>query len=269
MVPPGQVKAAENRPEVKNGEWTAAKYPSMSVYFVGVCMADPVVGGTAGLPLRQALYYSADTENIIKVINENVDLPCQGYVPPSCPGYRTNQSPYGYDLNKAKELLAQIGTVPTLQYWFNTDPGHEKVATALQAGWETVGIKIELSNFEWGTFLDKLTRKDHQLYRLGWTGDYPSMDTFLYPLFQSSQSGYMGDFYNNPDFDALIQKARGTPDATQRQNLYAEAERMVLKDIPAIPLYFYRDFRVTNNRVQGFQHDMMGFTAMWKLWVEE
>jgi len=269
MVPPGQVKAAENRPEVKSGEWTAAKYPSMSVYFVGVNMKNDVVGGADGLPLRQALYYSADAPNIINVVGENVNLPCQGYVPPACPGYRPNQSPYGYDVNKAKELLGQIETVPTLQYWFNTDAEHERVATALQAGWEAVGVKIELSNFEWGTFLEKIKGNDHQIFRLGWIGDYPSMDTFLYPLFQSSQSGYMGNFYNNPEFDALVQKARSTTDETQRNNLYAEAERMALKDIPAIPLYFYRDFRVTNNRVKGFQHDMMGFTAMWKLWVEE
>ncbi len=38
--------------------------------------------------------------------------------------------------------------------------------------------------------------------------------------------------------------------------------------MPASPLYFYRDFRVTNNRIANFVHNPMGFTDMWTLWVK-
>ena len=51
-------------------------------------------------------------------------------------------------------------------------------------------------------------------------------------------------FYSNQGVDDLLQKARATTDAQQRHNLYAQAEKLILTDMPAAPLYFYRYFRV-------------------------
>ena len=114
----------------------------------------------------------------------------------------------------------------------------------LQAGWQKAGIDVKLTNFEWGTFLDKLAKGNEgsgsQLFRMGWSADYPSMDNFLYPLFQSAMSNTMYTFYSNTQVDDLIEQARQTIDTAQRQNLYAQAEKMILTDMPAIPLYFYR-----------------------------
>ena len=256
--------------EVKDGKWTAKKYANLGVYFVGVNMNNDVVGtpgGDDGFKIRQALYAGLDQQSVINIVNEGVGLPAQGYVPVGISGYVPDQSPYKYDPELAKSLIEEVGG-PTLQYWYNTDEGHQKIAEACQASWEAAGIKTELSNFEWGTFLDKVKGTDHQLFRMGWLADYPSMDNFLFPLFQSSQAPYMGTFYNNPEFDALLQEARGTADEAARHDLYAEAEKMALTEIPAIPIYFYQDFRVTNNRIGGFQHNSMGFTDMWKVWVE-
>jgi len=269
MVPPGSVASSQKAANASGGKWTAKKYPSLAVYFVGINQKSPVVGGASKLPLRQALYYSTNAQAIINVVNEGVGLPATGYVPLGIPGYVPNQSPYSYDVAKAQALMKQIGTVPTLTYWYNTDPGHEKIAEALQAGWQAVGVKMNLQNYEWGTFLSKLQGGTQQLFRMGWIADYPSMDDFLYPLFQSQQARTGSyTFYDNPKFDALLQQARSTLDDTQRHQLYAQAEKMALTDIPAIPLYYYQDYRVTNNRIGGFDFNAMGFCDMWKLWVK-
>jgi oligopeptide transport system substrate-binding protein len=260
MVPPGDVAAAQS---------AADKNPSLAVYFIGINQKSPVVGGAKNLPLRQALYYSANAQAIINVINEGVDLPATGYIPLGIPGYLPNQSPYNYDVAKAQALMKTIGTVPTLSYWFNTDPGHQKIGEALQAGWQAIGVKMNLTNYAWATFLSKLQSASQELFRMGWIADYPSMDNFLFPLFQSQQARTGSyTFYNNPKFDALLAQARSTLDATQRHALYAQAEKMALTDIPAIPLYYYRDFRVTNNRIGGFQFNALGLCDMWKLWVK-
>jgi oligopeptide transport system substrate-binding protein len=270
-VPSGQVQASMNMSQVKDGTWTAKKYPNLGVYFVGMNMKEPALGGSDNLPLRQALYYATNSQAIINVVNEGVGLPGTGYVPVGISGYVPNQSPYGYDVDKSKELIGQLGTVPTLGYWYNTESeGNQKIGEAVQADWADVGVKLELSGFEWGTFLSKLQEGKQQAFRMGWLADYPSMDNFLYPLFQSDQARTGSyTFYNNPDFDAKIQTARETVDETQRHQLYAEAEKMALTDIPAIPLYFYQDYRVTNNRVAGYNHNSMGFTDMWKVWVAQ
>ena len=231
-------------------------------------MKNPVLGNN--LNLRKAIFESMDAQHVINVVDEGVPIPATGYIPVGIPGFRPNQNPYHYDPADAKALIAKMGTVPTLNYWFNTDEGHQAIAEVLQAGWKSVGIHVTLSNFEWGTFLSKLQKPGaSQLFRMGWLADYPSMDDFTYPLFQSAQARTGSyTFYSNKQVDALLQQARSTLDPTQRHNLYAEAERTILTDMPAAPLYFYRDFRVSNNRIGGYQHDPMGFTDMWKVWVK-
>lgn len=271
VVPPGQVKVAESNPKVQSGEWTAKAWPSLAMYFIGLNMTDDTLSGND--ELRQALALAADAQNVIDVVNEGVSLPATGYVPEGIPGYVQGQSPYAYDPEAAKALVDGMGSAPTLQYWYNTDEGHQKIAEVLQAGWKAAGIEIELSNFEWGTFLDKLAKGNSgsgsQLFRMGWIADYPSMDNFLYPLFQSDQAGTMYTFYSNTEVDDLLLQARQTADDQQRHNLYAQAEKLILTDMPAVPIYYYRDFRVTNNRIGGFVHNPMGFTDMWTVWVKQ
>ncbi len=271
LVPPGQVAVAESDSNTTSGKWTAEKYPSLAVYFIGMNMTDDTLSGN--LELRKALMMSLDAQSVINIVNEGVTLAATGFVPVGVPGYRADQNPYAYDPDEAATIIAGLDGVPTLEYWFNTDEGHQKVAEVLQAGWKTAGVDVKLSNFEWGTFLDKLSKSNadggSQLFRMGWIADYPSMDNFLYPLFQSSQARTGSyTFYSSEQVDALLQQARSTTDATQRQNLYAQAEKLILTDCPAMPLYFYRDFRVTNNRIGGFMHNPMGFTDMWDVWVK-
>jgi peptide/nickel transport system substrate-binding protein/oligopeptide transport system substrate-binding protein len=273
-VPPGQVSVAENMPDSKSGTWTAKAWPQISTYWVGFNWNNPVVGGDQGLEIRKAMVLSADSENVINIVQEGVDLPATGIIPVGVPGYQPDQTPYAYDPEAAKEIVAGMGDVPTLQYWYNTDEGHQKIAEVLQAGWKAAGIDVELTNLEWGTFLDKLAKSEKgdadssQVFRMGWVADYPAMDNFLYPLFHSSQSATMYTFYNNPEFDDLIMQARQTADETQRRNLYLQAEKIMLTDAPCIPIYFYREFRVTNNRIGGFVYDPMAQVDMWKLWVK-
>jgi len=271
-VPPGQVAAAENNPKVKSGEWTAKRWPELAVYFIGMNMTDKTLGQNP--KLRQALALSADAQSVVNIVNEGVPVPATGYVPEGVPGYVPDQSPYKYDPEKAKALVQEMGGAPTLQYWYNTDEGHQKIAEVLQAGWKKVGINVKLSNFEWGTFLDKLSKGNKgsgsQLFRMGWIADYPSMDNFLYPLFQSDQARTGSyTFYSNKQVDQLLLQARSTQDAAQRHNLYAQAEKLILTDMPAIPLYYYRGFYVSNNRIANFVWNPMGFVDMWTLWVKQ
>jgi len=270
-VPPGQVSVAENNPKVASGEWTAKRWPSLAVYFIGMNMTDKTLG--QDLELRKAIAMSTDSQNVINVVNEGVPLAAQGYVPVGIPGYQPEQSPYAFDVEGAKTIVSGLGTVPTLNYWYNTDEGHQKIAEVLQAGWQAVGLDVKLSNFEWGTFLDKLSKgaegSGSQLFRMGWIADYPSMDNFLYPLFQSDQARTGSyTFYSNQQVDDLLLQARQTVDDQQRHNLYLQAEKLILTDMPASPLYFYRDFRVSNNRIGGFVHNPMGNTDMWTVWVK-
>ncbi len=202
-------------------------------------------------------------------------LPATGYVPEGIPGYQPDQTPYPYDPEAAKAIIAGLGNVPTLSYWYNTDEGHQKIGRGAAGRLDRrPALDVKLSNFEWGTFLDKLSKGNagsgSQVFRMGWIADYPSMDNFLYPLFQSaSRVPTATRFYSNPQFDDAARA--GASDGRRRRSATTCTRRPRSSCSPTCPAsrsYYYRDFRVTNNRIGNFIHDPMGFTDMWTLWVK-
>ncbi len=103
---------------------------------------------------------------------------------------------------------------------------------------------------------------------MGWIADYPSIDNFIY-LF-TTDGGKYGSYsrYSNPQVDKLFQQARSTIDTTARNDLYNQAQKIILTDAPCVPVYTYRDVRASNNRVGGFNYNAFGLVDMWNVWVK-
>jgi peptide/nickel transport system substrate-binding protein/oligopeptide transport system substrate-binding protein len=271
QVPPEELPAVTASPQAADGAWTAGSWPAAAVYFVGVNMTDPTLG--ASLDLRKALSQSAAAQAVVDEVSQGVAEVARGYVPAGIPGYKDAPNPYPYDVESAAALVTTMGGAPTLNYWYDVNEDHRRIAETLVDGWAQAGLIVKPSEYAWGTFLEKLSRGDRgsgsQLFRVAWIADYPSMDAFLYPLFQSDQSPTGSyTFYSNAGVDELLQKARATMDAQQRQNLYAQAEKLILTDMPAAPLYFYRYYRVVGPRLHGFAVDPMGTIDMRAVWLE-
>jgi peptide/nickel transport system substrate-binding protein/oligopeptide transport system substrate-binding protein len=280
QVPSSELAAATASPEPSAASaspsptarpWTTGSWPAAALYFTGINMTDPTLG--TGLELRKALSQSAETQAVVDDVGAAFAAPVAGYVPPGIPGHKDAQNPYPFDAAAAATAVQALGFVPPLKYWYDVNEDHQRIAETLVDGWKRAGVSVVPSEYEWGTYVDKLSRGDHgsgsQLFRVAWIADYPAMDAFLYPLFQSDQSRTGSyTFYSNKGVDDLLQKARATMDAQQRQNLYAQAEKLILTDMPAVPLYSYRYFRAVGGRVHGFQVDPMGTTDMRALWLE-
>ena len=277
-IPSGQSKKWETSPEVASGEYLFARTPQLWNGTVGVNMSSSEVGGDVNTeggdpnaPLRQALSYAVDRDSIATIVLQGDAVAASGVVPPGVPGYRENQTPYAYDLAKSTELFKQAAS-PPLTYAYNPESvANKKIGEALQSYWAEAGQEVGLESFEWSVFLEKTAAgTETQLFRNGWVADYPSMDNFLYPQYQSKQPGGNNScHYKSAKFDDLLASARSTADAAQRQNLYAEAEKVLLTDVAVIPITFNADINLYSSRVQGQGHDGMGFEDMWKVWVTQ
>lgn len=273
-IPAGQIISTQQDPNVENGKWNWSRYPGMDVYFVGFDMTDETLGypaGEKGTALRSALVMSSDKQAVNTQVNEGVNTIADGVVPNTVSGYQPGADPYAeYDVAKAKEIVDGLGTLPTFDYWYNTEvSGHQKIGEVLQAGWKQIGVDVKLQGFEWGTLLAKLTKREGQIFRMGWVADYPSIDNFLYPLFQSDVSK-TGSFtsYNNPEVDRLLTEARATLDEDERNAKYVEIEKIIMADAPVSVLYWYGNPRITSTRIGGFLYNAVGFVDMWKIWVK-
>ena len=187
-VPTGQRYSSEALAKSKG--WIATNLPLLAVYFIGINQKNPVVGGAKNLPLRQALAYSVDRAAVINTVQQGIDVAPNGIVPYGIPGSNLSTLPYQYNTAKAKQIVQSLGKLPALSLWYNTGSDHQQILAPVQAGWQAIGLKVNMTGLAWATYLTKCAQgSQDELYRLGWLADYPSMDDFLFPLFQSAVSG--------------------------------------------------------------------------------
>ncbi len=160
---------------------------------------------------------------------------------------------------------------------FNSGAGHEKVMQLIQADLAKVGVKTKFDPHEWaeysGQFLKiekgkYVSTKTHNLMRLGWIADYPIMDNFLFPLFQSTSSNNEA-LYNNPAVDTALQDARSTTDEAQRIAKYQAIEKMVGEDQPLISVVGYRHKAVGSERLHDFTYSPTGLGTFETAWLSK
>jgi len=224
--------------------------------------------------LRKALNYAIDRETLIELVCNGRATPAKGVLPPGMFAYNPNLEGYEFNPDKAKSLLAEAGYPDgvklTLQY--NTSDGHKRRAEAIQQQYKQIGIDMELFNVDWGAHLDSVERGEVSFFRMGWVVDYMDPDNFLYVLLNSENIGPQGNYsrYNNPKFDELTKQARLETDPKVREQLYKEAEQLVVDDAPWVFIYHYTSHQIVQPYVKGYVLPSLGdYASKWKyVWME-
>ncbi|MCL4780123.1 MAG: peptide ABC transporter substrate-binding protein [Gammaproteobacteria bacterium] len=215
--------------------------------------------------LRKALALALDREILTSKISGAGELPAYSWVPPVS-GY-TQQLPdwarwtQAERNAEAQRLYSSAGYSASrplrMQLLYNTEGNHRRLAVAMAAMWrEVLGVETELLNQEWQVFLQtRRSRIDTQLFRYGWIGDYNDPYTFAEIL--ESRHGLNDMGYSNPRYDALLAAAAREADPVRRMDTLAEAERVMLEDMPIIPLYFYVSKKMVKPWVAGLEPNIM------------
>jgi len=201
--------------------------------------------------VRQALSRSLDRATIVKAVYGPGQPTSLSFVPEgmeAATGYAPVQTA-AEDVQEAARLLAEAGYpggkgFPKITITFNADEGHQMMAELIQAQWKSrLGIDVELASMEWGAFLDAQSRLDYWVARAGWTADYVDPNTFLDMFVTDGANNQTG--FSSPDYDRLIAKASRTPAGEARDAVFAEAEAVLMEQLPVLPLFM----RVSKNLV--------------------
>ncbi len=144
-----------------------------------------------------------------------------------------------------------------MQLLHNTEINHRRLAVAMAAMWRDVlGVETEILNQEWQVFLQtRRTKMDTQVFRYGWVGDYNDPYTFAEIL--DSKHGLNDMAYDNPRYDELLLQASREADPAARMALLEEAERIMLDDMPVLPIYYYVSKQMVKPWVAGYESNIM------------
>ncbi|HGF7192287.1 oligopeptide ABC transporter substrate-binding protein OppA [Vibrio cholerae] len=210
--------------------------------------------------VRQALSYTIDRDVISDAILGQGQKPAYFLTPEITAGFSPEMPDYGKMTQKeriaeAKKLLEAAGYNKSnplkFTLLYNTSENHKKIATAVQSMWKTtLGVDIALENQEWKTFLDTRRQGNFDVTRAGWCGDYNEASSFLTLMMSSNSSN--DSKYHSAEYDATLEKAMTSMSEEERQKLYADAEKLLARDMPIAPIYQYVRSRLVSPVVGGY-----------------
>jgi oligopeptide transport system substrate-binding protein len=254
-------------------EWAAANMPNeyrnspyFGTYYYVINLTKEPLG--TNLDLRRALGMAIDRDLIVGKITKGGEAPAYAWVPPGVSGYDQQAVDFAGMTQaerdaEAKRLMSEAGHGPDnplkVTILYNNSERHQKIAIAIASMWrEKLGVDTTLTNQEWASYLDSRDKKNFEVARAAWIGDYMDASNFL-DLFISSAGERNDAGYNNPKFDELMNAASVNPDPAARQNQLEEAESVFLADMPMLPIYHYRNVKMVSPKVEGVVENVMGF----------
>lgn len=215
------------------------------------------------LRVRKAIAMAIDIDSAVdNVFGKNAER-AYGQVGPGIVGYDPSlKSLWKYDPAGAKKLLAEAGFRPgpdgimekngqKLSFDIKTmnEPGRVKIVTILATQLKAVGIDAKVVTQETGTWVSDLQSGNTTVFM-----DFAySGPTGLHALFHSSNIGNSNThFYANKEVDALLDKGSKTVNVKAREQIWKKAQRMIMEDVPVIPLYFEFGYTATKANVKDF-----------------
>ncbi len=191
--------------------------------------------------VRKAIAMGIDRQRIVDNFYADGSEVASHFTPCSISGGCEGDAWYDYDLDAAKQMLADAGFpngFETKIYYRDVFRGYLPepglVAVDLQTQLADLGITAEVVVMESGEFIDESTsgRLDG-IHLLGWTGDYPHATNFLDFHFNADNPQFGTP---HPEVYEPLKEASSLADVAATLPLYAAANNALKELVPMIPV---------------------------------
>jgi oligopeptide transport system substrate-binding protein len=251
-VPLPDTKANANNPEVH-------KVPQQTVFWIDFNTLQPPFDNKT---LRMAIAKAFDRSKFVSDVVQGHGAPLETMLPRGMNGYDPSLGSYQkFDPTEARKLLAQSGVSKddinkvTLDYRAST-PDNKTMAEYLVAQInQNLGLGIQANPVDSKTMSANLLSGKYKMFSLsGWGSDYPDQqdwfDIYISPPSPTARgNNFTG--YSNPDYDELVKQADTTMDQSKRNQMYAQAHKMLCQDAPSAFVYQRYGWSLVKKYVQG------------------
>jgi peptide/nickel transport system substrate-binding protein len=204
--------------------------------------------------VRQALNYATPAEEIAESVYKGKAEPTKNLLPATYPEYDGSISPYEFDPAKAKELLAEAGVSGLkLTLTINSDlPEHSDVAVLMKNGFAEAGIDLEIEKKPTAAYLAAAESGETELWL---QQSYSVVEDigYQYANYVAASGTLSHDAYEEPKFEAIVNKAMETPEGPERDRLLAEMQKIEVEQAPQLSI-------VTVPTVYGIASNVGGYT---------
>ncbi|MDN4608116.1 peptide ABC transporter substrate-binding protein [Sporosarcina highlanderae] len=211
--------------------------------------------------VRKAFSLSVNRELVVNTINKAGEIPAYGMVPPgvSTPDGDFREVGGEYfkeDAEEAKRLLEEgmkeegWDKLPEIELLYTTSEGNKRIAEVVQEMiHKNLGVQVKLVNQESKTQLANVNQGNFQMARMGWVGTFVdpviNLDYFLGGS-PNNRTGWV-----NEEYDSLLSQSKVEQDDAKRYDLLHKAEKVLMDDMPFIPMYYYSSTYLTSPKLEN------------------
>jgi oligopeptide transport system substrate-binding protein len=228
--------------------------------------------------VRQALAMAIDREVLVEKVTRGGELPAYGVVPDGIANYISQKVSWA-KMNQADrdaaaiKLMSEAGYGPRkpLNVRLTYTPSFEgtnstQIAVAIAAMWKKLGVNVELVNVESKVRVANMRQGDFEVGAGGFGDDYNDARAFL---FESSSKRMNFPRFFNADYDRLMDAAAVTGDQSKRAQLLGQAEQVLLRELPILPIHFGVAKNLVSTRVKGWEDNFLNRTYVKNLSLEQ
>ena len=220
--------------------------------------------------VRLALQYATDRQGHIDAVLFGYGEPATTLWPKGLMYWDETLTGYPYDLEKAREYLAESrapdGFDITLSYGVG-ESAAEQSAALLKEQWGMIGVNVEIVPLDGALQIDETIAGNYEASIIFWTSDVvdPSQlnISHLCALTETMAGGC------NQEFDDLAADADTMTDATEREAAYHELFRIAEDWSWVVPLYYFPSRTAVWDYVKGFELSPTVFARYWDVWLDK
>lgn len=218
--------------------------------------------------VRQAISYSIDRQSLIRDLLLGQAKLAHSILPEESWAYSAGQQ-YSFDPGMAKKLLDEAGfrdpdgdgpqmrfSKPIVFKIASGSAATSQYAQVMQNYLKQVGIPCEIETLEFALLLAQMRNGQYQMTTSRWIGGNQD-PVFLKDLFQT-KANFNRTNYTNPQLDPILQEAVDTADRDKARGLYAQAQEIVSRDVPMLPLWYPANMVIAQKRVGNIKVDGSG-----------
>ena len=209
--------------------------------------------------VRQALLYAIDRQQLVDQLLKGHGEVVDGFLSSASPFYDDSITPFSYDPEKAKELLAEAGWdgSKTLKFFVNSgDSTFVNGAQVLVAQWAQVGINVEVQTVDLATLMTKAGTDEYDIMAVQYTyapvDPYPDVSWLL-----SGEDSWTG--YSSDEINAALEGTQQTSDVEEIKELYSVVDKKVQEDVPMFSVYIISAQGAVSKRLSGAKPSVYGF----------
>lgn len=250
---------------------------SVSVNFFGFATG---VKPFNDVKVRKAFNIALDRNDLVINWMKGEGYPMlNGFVPAGSSYPTNNVEGFQFDVDKAKQLLAEAGYpngagFPVLDLYINTQTGSStyELSKGIQNQLkENLNINVNIKLCSLKERENAIKSGKALIWKTGWVADYPDASNFLDLFYSGENSVFKSNpfQYNNAKFNALLEAAMKEKDNNKRLDLLVQCDQIIIDEAVVMPVFNDDFITMVNAKVRNFETNSMEILDFSTIFIKE